>query len=369
MKSNNYLIFLALLLAVAIACGKKTPSEPVLNTPTFTRTVVINAPTRTSTQQPATSPTITATMTVFVTPTVTITLTPLTTGITWTMASTSAGFGERYHHNVIEYNGKMWLIAGASTSGHMKDVWNSTDGVDWTFVTGNAAFGPREGQSAIVYQNKMWVLGGNSNGTRKNDVWSSTDGAVWILEAANGGFTAMNSFTLNEYLNANGRFWIVGGCTSDSDFRPQIWKSDDLKSWTLASATSAIGQVREHIAYVYDGKLWVVGGGIAMAAPADTNKVFNTTDGINWTMVASNPAFSVRRILSGTIFSNKMWVIGGLSGSTEPRDVWCSSDGITWTKQSNDVWGSHIRGSVCLTFVDRMWLVGVPGSTKIYWTE
>jgi hypothetical protein len=109
-----------------------------------------------------------------------------TNGVSWTAATTSAAFGNRYLAGAIVHDGKMWLIGGSTGTPDSK-VYYSTDGATWTAATTSAAFGNREGVGAVSYAGKMIIWGGRAAPTYYTSVYSSTDGAAWTQATSDWG--------------------------------------------------------------------------------------------------------------------------------------------------------------------------------------
>lgn len=103
-------------------------------------------------------------------------------GTSWVRETYTASFLARENFQVIEYAGKLWMIAGkkSRSTSLFKDVWSSTDGVNWTLVNDNLAFAARQNHRAVVYGGDMCLIGGtDSSGNVLNDIWCSVDGENW----------------------------------------------------------------------------------------------------------------------------------------------------------------------------------------------
>ena len=79
-------------------------------------------------------------------------------------------------------------------------------------------------------------------------------------------------------------------------------------------------------------------------SPLFYNDIYTSTDGINWTEVASESVFEIRANHTSLVYDNKMWVIGGWQAVTNQEtmeqdvisfaDVWYSDNGTEWNKLS-----------------------------------
>ena len=103
----------------------------------------------------------------------------------------------------------------------------------------------------------------------------------------------------------------------------------------------------------YQNKIWAMASGLM-------NSVYQSFDGLNWIPVTNNIPWSPRSYSAGTVYKDKMWLMGGLvNGNTCMNDVWSSADGITWTKATGAAQWSARRSFGCFV---------LPGVDKIYIT-
>ena len=183
------------------------------------------------------------------------------------------------HLNVVSFNGKLYMQGGCYPSFGM---WQSArryvaseDGKNWEAITvASATEGTttdvhnRAGNSLFVYNNKMWCLGGYqnwpSNTNMKNSVWSSEDGVNWTMEV------------------------------------------DAVKGFT--NITDAKVLATEEAVYLF-------GGVVYGEETTVSNKVYRSTDCINWEEVETPEAYTARRHVAGVAQGNSAWLFGGMSTS------------------------------------------------------
>ena len=222
---------------------------------------------------------------------------------------------------------------------------NGNIGVIWNEVTTNASFGPRYQQSTVVYNNLMWFIGSSSF---TNDVWTSSTGATWNQILPNNlspgptQFPGRGSLGL---LNFQNLMWIIGGQATLTSAYNDVWTSSNGSTWTdvLANNTSPGStqfSIRSGAAVVaYNNLLWVIGG--LSSTSNCLNDVWSSPDGVTWTNVLTNKGapgpnqFSQRYGHTAIVFNNLMWVVGGTdypNFSNFYNDVWYSSNGVTWTE-------------------------------------
>lgn len=164
------------------------------------------------------------------------------------------------------------------------------------------------------------------------------------------------------------KMWLLGGW--DSTRIPvcnsEIWNSTDGVNWELVAVAPWEG--RHTAGYVvFKDKMWVVGGDANSGHYQ--NDVWNTDDGISWVKITDSVPWKDRVLFYTTVFKDKIYVIGGqkmVDASTinfDPlelyNDVWSTADGINWTRElEHGPW--HSRGLICGNAVQngRIWMLG-----------
>jgi hypothetical protein len=93
-----------------------------------------------------------------------------------------------------------------------------------------------------------------------------------------------------------------------------------------------------HSAVNFDDKMWIIGG----LSGSPQSSVYSSEDGQTWTEVRATSdagGFDIRYGHASVVFDDKMWVIGGLNffrGINYLNDVWSSTNGETWTEVTAD---------------------------------
>ncbi len=137
----------------------------------------------------------------------------------------------------------------------------------------------------------------------------------------------------------------------------------DAKIWTQSSVAAGFIPRAQSSSVAFNGKMWVLTGS---SLTTRYNDIWNTIDGITWTPVTRNAAFTGRYGHSSAVFTNisagpnpgveKMWIIGGYNNGYF-NDVWCSSDGIFWTQTtSNAGFGNRAEQST-VVYNGLMWVI------------
>ena len=298
-------------------------------------------------------------------------------GVTWTPRSAVGAIGSgtaRAYASLTLYDGNLWYIGGADTTGEpafaRNDVWKSADGINWTRVTAAAPFTRRIRHAAFVMNGRLWVFGGEipdglGGSSWALDAWSTTDGATWTVEPTGG----LDGTYLAKVIEQTGpeRVTLIGGI--QRGYSNNVWQTTNGLDWTALSSNAPFSP-RTTYGVEFQGQLWIFGGATAdgKASGADSNDIWRSGDGINWTRVATTGTiFSARDGHRVVLFKNKLWVIGGWdgmvgSGGTETRlnDVWSSDDGIAWTKHdpTGGVIFSQRVGHDVAVYQDKLWVIG-----------
>jgi len=167
------------------------------------------------------------------------------------------------------------------------------------------------------------------------------------------------------------KIWVIGGDNSSSwgglgDFG-DVWNSSDGVNWTLVTSSPPWAGTYGYGVLVFKDKLWVLCGGTS-------SDVWCSDDGADWFLVThdapwrgplSDPSMT-RHQFGVAVFNDMMWVLGGhYAPQYYPRsidDVWCSSDGVNWyLAVEHASWGTSKEGlaEMAVTlFDDKLWVIG-----------
>jgi len=257
----------------------------------------------------------------------------------------------------------------------------------WTCVTDEAAFRPRDGAGALVFNDRMFLLGGWNPSDKEyyprtcvNDVWSSADGADWELVKPNT-FTTTPFYGLGTdwegthtagYAVHDGKMWIVGGDPLQGHYQPDVWNSDDGRTWQHVNPGRPVPWCPRvlHHTFVLRGKMWILGGQtLPQFAPADEvfyHDIWHTEDGLGWTRVEMSQPFTPARGMIGgrAVLNGRVWLLGGGTYETpnQPQyaycnDVWSSTDGVNWQRHIEHApWRPRVYHDVA-AFDDRIWVM------------
>ncbi|RMB56732.1 hypothetical protein EAX61_13070 [Dokdonia sinensis] len=177
-----------------------------------------------------------------------------TDGLTWTLESASAIFGNVYHHTVTAFNGRWYLTFGSN-------VYSSNNGIDWVFEA-TTGFAAANYQKTVILNDTLYVLGGHTSSTIPvNEVWKTTDGTTWEeVTLAGDIFNPRINHTLTAYED---KAFLIGGRAGTTIFR-DIYYSEDMENWTQVELEEDEDGTSDglyaHNVLNYRGALWIFGG-------------------------------------------------------------------------------------------------------------
>ncbi|MGB1038642.1 MAG: Kelch repeat-containing protein, partial [Bacteroidia bacterium] len=272
----------------------------------------------------------------------------------------------RYGHQVVEMDGKVWLIGGkrigTSNSGTKNDVW-TYDGSTWTEVKGHdddqlQSFYASDESQVVAFKNNLWVFVGT-----RNNIHKSSDGVSWENVKVKGSVIDTSHWKGkhgHQVVVHDGKMWVIGG-TNGGVASNDVWSSTDGETWEKVKVYDPTGFTPRtgHSAVSFKGKLWVIGG---IASGTASNDVWSSGDGKNWTQELSNAPFSARTELECKVFKNHLFVISG----SNKDDVWYSADGKTWKEmQKNPLYKGRLEHSSVLYNDELLTFFGKENATPL----
>jgi len=287
------------------------------------------------------------------------------TDLFWEQVTDSAPWGVRQGHTSVVFDGKMWAIGGG---GQSNQVWSSEDGAAWTLVNGSAPWVTREEHTSVVFDGKIWVIGGahyEAGLEVLNDVWYSTDGVSWFEATASAPWQSRYRHTSVVFDN---KMWVIGGEHADyTGFENlnDVWYSTNGTQWYRSTASAPWAGRVDHASVVYDGKMWVILGGIDNWYSFDPlYDVWYSTNGTNW--VQSTASAEPRLSHSAAVYEGEMWVLGNsVVSSGLTYRVSSSLDGTTWIGSGDSPpgvpWSSRSEHT-SVVYDGKLWVIGgIPG--------
>lgn len=291
--------------------------------------------------------------------------------INWIQETQQAAWQARDSQGEFVYDGNLWIMGGWFTPQlpNPRDVWKSPDGKNWVRVVETAPWKHSDLPASMVFKGKMWMMGGRKlpGSECSNQVWSSSDGANWTLVTDEAGWSPRLAPGHVVFKN---RMWILGGTSdfyhnNDTTLMNDVWSSADGKEWKLEVANAPWSKRTHGQAIVFDGKIWVIGGGQRAPEAIPSNDVWYSEDGVNWTQATASAAWKPRLWFSTVVYRDRMWVLGGWSEEEGNfGDVWYSKDGRTWTEFKSDAIWSKRHEHSAFVFKDKIWVAGGAAEPK-----
>jgi hypothetical protein len=219
-------------------------------------------------------------------------------GIIYNWLTDSVGWDGLNNPVSAVFNETIWLIDGNAL---IPQTWYSFDGSSWTLGTGapvwkNNVFGYK----VAVFENKMWLIGYESgNGF---NVWNTSDGFDWEF------VVNIDSFgtTLSDMVAYDGKLIFFVG--------PDVYYSDDGTNWENTSINQ-LAEINNYTVESFAGKLWIVAAG---------DHFFYSEDGITW-QEDSGVIFPWGGDIDDQlsfVFDNKLWVLGGKAAGLSNTNIW-----------------------------------------------
>jgi hypothetical protein len=214
------------------------------------------------------------------------------------------------------YDGKMWV------AGNDGSFYSSVNGINWTLVSPEVPWKGPYASGGTVFGGRMWAIGRNKGAEPGNSVWSSADGVLWTVETAGTPFSKRQLFS--DVVVFKDKIWAVGGgITNYHPFKAynDVWNSPDGKNWTKVTDQAPWPPRIWNSAAVYRNRIWLLGGYRAEPTWNNFNDVWYSADGANWNQLATEDIWAPRHEFSAYVFDNKLWIVGGNAWPLQ-NDVW-----------------------------------------------
>jgi len=166
----------------------------------------------------------------------------------------------------------------------------------------------------------------------------------------------------HEMITFHGKAWVIGGKVGPQppDNGKDVWCSDDAIHWSLATDSPAFPKRAYPEATVFSDKLWSVGGrwepGVELA------DAWYSADGLTWQAATETAEFGPRWLHCLVAFQGRLWVIAGSrtagAGSGFFDDVWSSADGAHWQRETAHAGFSPRSAAQAVVFKDKIWVIG-----------
>lgn len=233
------------------------------------------------------------------------------------------------------FNNKHWLFGGWNDTNAVKtdnEIWSSTDGINWT-DEGNASWDRMHTFGVYQKGDTLFKIGGDGY-IRDSTTWKSTDGINWTQISANNGLSNkilmgyIASPTGDTVFAFNGHTSLAPLVTVGTYYR----SVNNGRTFSLVGSTTWTGGNLYKCFVYYQNKYWKIAGG-EYGNVSYTNGVYNSTNGVDWTLVTTMPVALQRTYLELKVYDDKIWMFGGNNGANI-SDTYYTMDGINWVKVS-----------------------------------
>ncbi|MFH1180929.1 MAG: serine hydrolase [bacterium] len=290
----------------------------------------------------------------------------------WQEAISKAPWTERDSHDAVIFDNKIWLIGGLNGNGHVigseaveywlaphfSDIWMSLDGLSWTMITDKAPWGKRRSIQLVNFNGKMWLMGGwGPDIGYRNDIWSSEDGINWVRETSSANWPAREGHSLVVFQD---KLWLIGGVRYDArETFNDVWYSQDGINWLEATSSAERFSSRwDHAVIAFKNKLWLTAG---MNLEGETfDDVWSSVNGRDWQMETDNPPWQARQGHVSVVYKNRLWLIGRFDDKINvgENDIWYTQDGLKWEKTEKDPLWTGREDHAVVVFKDKIWVLG-----------
>ncbi len=152
-------------------------------------------------------------------------------GVSWKKVS-AGPWHERWDHDVVSFNDKLWLTSGMNFNDEgYDDIWSSEDAVYWSLVSSSTLWGKRQGHGLVVYKDYVWLIGGLDavNDVGIGDTFISRNGIDWQELPVKGEWTGREDHTAYVF---KGKLYFSGGMGSDWTWQKDLWVLDEMPCGT-----------------------------------------------------------------------------------------------------------------------------------------
>lgn len=211
----------------------------------------------------------------------------------------------------------------------------------WTRVVESANWKKSYNFQMLTVRDTLWTFHPDGN-------WYSVNGKDWTKSSLP---NAIHNLAFLDYVVFNNSVFGLGhfeGNIERFTFKNEIYQTNDFKQWITLSKSSNLPPRFFYHPFVFDNKLWIIGGEDNTTQYAD---IWNSPDGVVWTLQKENLNFGKRSNSQVVFFKNRLFLLN--------NDVWSSSDALNWKLETNEIVpGENIFGYAAVVFDNRIWLLG-----------
>ncbi len=211
----------------------------------------------------------------------------------------------------------------------------------WTKVLESADWKKSYNFQMFHIKDKLWVF-------HPEGCWHSSDGKQWTKSTLS---NIIHNQAFLDYVQFNDAIYGLGrfeGNIETYDFKPEIFRTSDGQSWESLSKTSNLPHRFFYHPFVFDNKIWIIGGEDKHKQYAD---IWNSVDGVQWKKQKDNLPFGARSGSKVVQFKGKLFLLN--------NDVWSSTDGLHWQLETSEILPNEtLFGYSAIVFDEKIWLLG-----------
>lgn len=211
----------------------------------------------------------------------------------------------------------------------------------WTKLLDSAEWQKSYNFQLFSINDTIWIL-------HHDGSWNSKDGISWTKASLS---NCINNQAFLDYVYFKGSILGLGnfkGNIEQFEFKPEIYKSTDLINWNLLSQKSNLPERFFYHPFIFDNKIWIIGGEDKNTKYAD---IWNSEDGVSWIKQKEYLPFGQRSGSQIVNLNNTLYLLN--------NDVWSSKDGLQWQKISDEIIkGENIFGYSAQVYDNKIWLLG-----------
>ena len=286
------------------------------------------------------------------------------------------------------YNGYLYALTGYNSGETLNDLLfakiDVSDGSIGTFTQSAVSVLPRWDSSGIVNNGYVYTLGGCSSGVPPQNCVTMTR-TVQTFQLYNNYSGAPASFSNGTAFTTdrsgvsstvyNGYIYIAGGCTTTTDCTTatdnvqfaSIGADGVIGTWANTNdstlpATRAWGQLE-----VAGGTLYYIGGQTSGSTNGQTSVYYGTPNGSGDVTIwntASNVLPSARTKHGATVWNNRLYVTGGLDGSSAVSSTVYVSPSLSSGGDISSAWSSSTAfnvarlGATAIAYANNLYVLG-----------
>lgn len=222
-----------------------------------------------------------------------------------------------------------------------KPVTKAGSSYVWTKLLDSADWKKNYNFQMFSNRDTLWTFHPDGN-------WFSINGINWTKSQLT---NPIYNLAFLDYVQFNEAIFGLGhfeGNIEQFTFKPEIYKTSDLKNWITLSKQSNLPKRFFYHPFVFENKIWIIGGEDNQTKYSD---IWNSPDGINWTKQKENLPFGKRSGSQVVFLNGQLYLLD--------NDVWKSADGLNWQQVTNEIVnGEQIFGYSALVFDNKIWLLG-----------